>query len=206
MSLYDDLGVGKDADSETIKRAYRKKVHKAHPDKGGKAEEFHAIQRAYDVLGDAGRRARYDATGDEKGGPDKQGDILRNLAFLVLSVLDNVDIDRTDVLGLVRQNIERGSADAKQKIEQLKGKIKMRERALARLKKKKPGGENMIAHFIEGDIASNKRAIELGLAAIEHNKEMLKVLADYKYVVDKDVLSPAGERFVAFRTPESYFR
>lgn len=34
-----------------------------HPDKGGDATAFAAIQRAYDVLSDAEKRARYDATG-----------------------------------------------------------------------------------------------------------------------------------------------
>ena len=34
-----------------------------HPDKGGDAVIFAAIQRAYDVLSDAEKRRRYDATG-----------------------------------------------------------------------------------------------------------------------------------------------
>ena len=34
-----------------------------HPDKGGDAVAFAAIQRAYDVLSDAEKRRRYDATG-----------------------------------------------------------------------------------------------------------------------------------------------
>ena len=88
MSLYDDLGVSKDADRETIKRAYRKKAQKLHPDRpGGNAEKFHAITKAYDVLYDDARRANYDATG--KDGeivdlflPDQQVSLARVLVVI----------------------------------------------------------------------------------------------------------------------------
>ena len=72
MSLYDDLGVGKQATKEQIKRAYRKMAKRHHPDSNGgngSAEEFHAIALAYEVLSDPKRRARYDATGNTQDGP-----------------------------------------------------------------------------------------------------------------------------------------
>lgn len=67
MSLYDVLGVAKDATKQAIKTAYRSLAQKAHPDReGGDAEKFHEIQLAYDVLSDDGKRERYDATGETK--------------------------------------------------------------------------------------------------------------------------------------------
>ncbi|MCB2174287.1 MAG: DnaJ domain-containing protein [Actinomycetales bacterium] len=57
------LGVPRDADPQAIARAYRAAVRAAHPDSGGSAEEFHAVQRAWSLLGDPERRAGYDATG-----------------------------------------------------------------------------------------------------------------------------------------------
>ena len=72
-SLYDTLGVARGADSEEIKKAYKGLARKHHPDKGGDAEEFKRIQKAYEILSDDGRRAMYDATGSEEedggGGP-----------------------------------------------------------------------------------------------------------------------------------------
>ena len=50
MDYYEALGVSKDADSATIKKAYRKLASKHHPDKGGDAEKFKEIQTAYDTL------------------------------------------------------------------------------------------------------------------------------------------------------------
>ena len=64
---YQILGVERNADEKTIKRAYRRLAVKYHPDKNpgdGQAEErFKEINEAYEVLGDATKRARYDSLG-----------------------------------------------------------------------------------------------------------------------------------------------
>lgn len=44
------LGVRKNASWPRIQKAYREKVKTAHPDRGGSAEEFHRVQRAFDLL------------------------------------------------------------------------------------------------------------------------------------------------------------
>lgn len=44
------LGVSRDADEDTIKKAYRKLAMKHHPDKGGDPEKFKEIQNAYDKI------------------------------------------------------------------------------------------------------------------------------------------------------------
>ncbi len=60
---YEILGVSRDATQEEIKRAYRKKAHQYHPDKGGDAQKFKEINEAYQVLGDPQKRAQYDRFG-----------------------------------------------------------------------------------------------------------------------------------------------
>lgn len=64
MSLYDTLGVPKDAGVDDIKRAYKKKAVEHHPDKGGDEEEFKTLSHAYSVLSDPVKRQRYDQLGD----------------------------------------------------------------------------------------------------------------------------------------------
>jgi DnaJ-class molecular chaperone len=64
-SLYDRLGVGRGADANEIKKAYRKMALAHHPDKGGNIEEFKQIQKAYEILSDDQRRTIYDQTGQE---------------------------------------------------------------------------------------------------------------------------------------------
>ncbi len=64
---YEVLGVERNADAETIKKAYRKAAIKYHPDKnpGDKEaeEKFKEAAEAYDVLSSEDKRARYDRFG-----------------------------------------------------------------------------------------------------------------------------------------------
>jgi DnaJ-class molecular chaperone len=64
---YATLGVSKSASEKEIKQAYRKLARKHHPDvnPGDKAAEqrFKEINEAYEVLGDAEKRKKYDELG-----------------------------------------------------------------------------------------------------------------------------------------------
>lgn len=64
-SLYDTLGVSKSADASEIKKAHRKLAIEHHPDKGGDAEKFKEVQKAYEILSDDRKRQMYDQTGQE---------------------------------------------------------------------------------------------------------------------------------------------
>jgi curved DNA-binding protein len=72
---YEILGVTRTAKEEEIKKAYRKLARKYHPDlnpNNKQAEEkFKEIQEAYEVLGDADKRKKYDQLGANwKSGAD----------------------------------------------------------------------------------------------------------------------------------------
>lgn len=67
MELYDRLGVSKDADTNEIKKAFKKLAMTHHPDKGGDPEEFKKIQHAHEILTDENKRRMYDMTGSEDG-------------------------------------------------------------------------------------------------------------------------------------------
>ncbi len=63
---YKILGVERDAPQDVIKKSYRKLARKYHPDvsKVANAEErFKEVNEAYEVLGDAEKRASYDQLG-----------------------------------------------------------------------------------------------------------------------------------------------
>lgn len=55
------LGVARDADAAAIHKAYRQAVRRTHPDAGGSAAAFEAVQEAYETLRDPARRAAHDA-------------------------------------------------------------------------------------------------------------------------------------------------
>ncbi len=64
---YKILGIDKSASQDDVKRAFRKLAHEHHPDKGGDAEKFKEINEAYQALGDAEKRQRYDQFGSADG-------------------------------------------------------------------------------------------------------------------------------------------
>ncbi len=63
---YEVLGISKTASEDEIKKAYRKKAHKYHPDKkDGDEEKFKEVNSAYQVLSDSQKRQQYDQFGSE---------------------------------------------------------------------------------------------------------------------------------------------
>jgi DnaJ-class molecular chaperone len=70
---YQTLGVSRQADEATIKKAYRKLAKELHPDRTDNpkaSERFAAATAAYDLLSDNDKRARYDRGEiDEDGNP-----------------------------------------------------------------------------------------------------------------------------------------
>src|SRR5512144_1036037 len=65
---YEILGIGRNANNDEIKAAFRKLARQYHPDvnkEDGSEEKFKEINEAYGVLSDSDKRARYDRFGKE---------------------------------------------------------------------------------------------------------------------------------------------
>ncbi len=64
---YEVLGLGRDADEDALKKAYRKLAMKHHPDRNpddkASEEKFKEAKQAYEILSDAQKRAAYDRHG-----------------------------------------------------------------------------------------------------------------------------------------------
>ena len=66
---YEILGLTKSATTEEIKKAYRKKSLKVHPDKNkseSSQEAFKKLSQAYVCLSEEDKRAMYDRYGNEE--------------------------------------------------------------------------------------------------------------------------------------------
>ena len=74
LDLYQRLGLKRGASEAEIKKAYRSLAKQLHPDRNADnpkaAERFAEVTRAYDLLSDKDKRARYDRGElDEEGKP-----------------------------------------------------------------------------------------------------------------------------------------
>ena len=68
VNYYEILGIEEDADSESIKKAYKKLAKKFHPDLNpddieSSEERFKQINEAYEVLSEPSKRKLYDSYG-----------------------------------------------------------------------------------------------------------------------------------------------
>jgi molecular chaperone DnaJ len=73
---YEILGVSRDADADEIKKAFRKKARKCHPDVNDAPDaedQFKKLNEAYDALSDPNKRAQYDRFGSVGSTPGFSG-------------------------------------------------------------------------------------------------------------------------------------
>ncbi|HEB9337309.1 TPA: DnaJ domain-containing protein [Campylobacter coli] len=80
-SLYETLGVSKNASADEIKKAYRRLARQYHPDinkEKGAEEKFKEINAAYEILSDEKKRVQYDQYGDSMFGGQSFHDFSRN--------------------------------------------------------------------------------------------------------------------------------
>ena len=81
LDLYQILEVQNNCSIDNIKKSYKTKVKKCHPDKGGDPEEFKKIQLAYEILKDEEKRNKYDKYGMKAFVNEGQNDFNINDIF-----------------------------------------------------------------------------------------------------------------------------
>jgi len=157
--LYAILGVPRDADTATIRKAYRKASKRAHPDGGGTAEKFRAVSKALEVLSDAGRRKAYDETGtiEDKPVDNAQSELMGIVSALLDAVLGDLDqggipYEAADLV----QRMTKLASDRQIHIHQQRAKLKAnitKQKRLFKRFKLKGTGENFMEALIVGRIA-----------------------------------------------------
>ena len=125
-SYYDVLGVEPTASADEIRAAYRQRISKAHPDRGGSHEGATLVQEAYDCLSDPVRRALYDE------GVTASEEHLTGQAAAVLEQLFEHAIEElppdTDLVAEIKVRIAHSNAA-------LKAQLAMKTRKVTRLRR-----------------------------------------------------------------------
>jgi molecular chaperone DnaJ len=109
LDYYEVLGCAKDADGDTIKKSYRKLAMQYHPDKnpGNKEaeEKFKQAAEAYEILGNAEKRQKYDRFGHSAFGQGGAG----------FQDVDDVFANFSDIFGDLFGGMNRGARGGRQR-------------------------------------------------------------------------------------------
>ncbi len=112
LTLYEILGVAKDATTDEITAAYRQLGKRHHPDRNPgdevAAAHYARVSEAYTVLGDPARRADYDRAGTTRA-PDHRQEIMAILVPIMLQAIQTADpfvpVTRKDLVAVMRTRV-----------------------------------------------------------------------------------------------------
>lgn len=181
---YETLGVKPDADSATVKRAYRKKAKQHHPDAGGDTAAFQAVQRAYFILKDPRKRADYDQFGEASEGHGIREMAEHELCMMVVSAATGLDVAHTDLLARIREQVSQQMLKFEGEIQGLEATAKKFKEAASRLKRK-DGAVTFMVLALENSGHQAEDRIKAVQFNIERGKEVLRILDEHEYRTDK---------------------
>lgn len=182
MNLYEALGLIKGASAADIKAAFRKLAQQFHPDKeGGDKERFQEVQQAYAVLSDEEKRAHYDETGTiGVQGPTPREEAIVMLSKLANDVIDNFDIDHTNILLRIREMLDGGMKELTGIATKMEKKAEKVRRAIDRMKTVK-GKEDSMGQILAGIEKNCTEPLKQIQKQIEILKLAMEILKDHNY-------------------------
>lgn len=192
--LYNVLGVTPEATPQEVHRAYRKAAKETHPDMGGTPEKFALVKLAADVLGDAKRRAHYNATGDasEKAVDNETASALEILTQCIHAALDfaltkNIDITTLNMMADFNASLTKKRAEYLEAIEQNRVAMSQLKRLHGRFKRKKrkkkddPEPPNFMENIIAGNMRGLQSSIDMMRDKIRHLELAMTILNDHSF-------------------------
>ena len=130
--LYEDLGIAKDASDKEVKKAYKIKANKHHPDKGGDPDKFHAIALAYSVLSDSERRKQYDKNGTTQKERTPQA-IAEEILFKWIDEIFDQEFTPKNILRELHDRIAKGTATVNHELKKINFKRARLEKLIGRV-------------------------------------------------------------------------
>ena len=154
------LEVGRAAPHAEIKLAYRRKVQVAHPDRGGDADAFMLVVKAFGLLSDPDARRLFDETGavDEaavQGYRREVAVILADMfdAAVATAVATGLKLESVDFIGQMAAAVETGLADARVKLRRIDGEIGALQTLRSRIRRTDED-RNLFAERIGAQVAA----------------------------------------------------
>lgn len=189
--LYRVLGVPRGADDETVRRQYRRKARKHHPDTGGNDEDFNRVHRAFVVLSDPGKRSRYDKSGDideENVGMTPEQEAMAAIRQNLHAVLGEIvqkggEILEHNLVHLIRSRFKSQAAEIPKNIHRLKRARTSLTEAATRFVGT-PGEVNLLVTMVNAEMA----IIDSDLAKLEKDRatvtRAIEIVEHYDFKAD----------------------
>ena len=184
-SLYDVLGVNSDASNEEIKKSFREKAKKYHPDSSeGDRDTFEKIKHASLVLLDPTKRKRYDETGEEDSGPDHtQTEAMTIIMSILGKILAQDSPQRMNITSIIKTNLEGMKKEGYESIENIKTEINKFEKLEKRFIKKNKG-PNIFSISMRSNIRRSEEQIENCNKKIAVIDLAIQIMGDYSFEVE----------------------
>lgn len=188
-SLYDVLGVSKEATQKEIRKAYIQLSKEHHPDKGGNEEKFKEINAAHEILSDVSRRKIYDETGvTEKFSPEVKKTFFQSVyqELILPNIQQMAFATKDDVVGILFKSLQ----DAKKVIAQDKNKQKNIANFQKRMKKSAKNNDPWLLEAMEESLMDLKMKIfhlEYQMELMEELKIYIAEGYEFLYVTEEEV-------------------
>lgn len=190
-NLYEILGVSVDASATEIKKAFRAKASKAHPDReGGDKAAFQAIQRAYEILSDAEKRAAYDRgesidsrTLSEEEKIEKAA--IEKILHCMDAAIGNLSLEKSNYYDIPREIIN-GCAEARQSAKKAVKDIRKNLKKLRNIRRRLIKAEFYIYDHLRNrrmQLLREWKAIRFEFKVMDKIDEVLGAI---EYLVDKE--------------------
>lgn len=157
---YDILGLSRAATPAAVKTAYRTKAQLVHPDRGGEADAFVAVVRAFGVLSDPDARRLYDETGviDEDGVRNYRREVAEILADMFDTAVETaisrgLKLQQVDFIQQLTAAVTIGVTEARKTLGRTDGEIESLRELRGRIRRNGEG-HNLFAERLDTQIAA----------------------------------------------------
>lgn len=184
--LYDVLGIDKKAKKEDIKKAYRNKAKKAHPDAGGNSEEFKTVSEAYVILYDDDKRKKYDRGEDVDSTSVKQTMTDRAKQMLLQEFIKAYsDIDtclHSNVVNNIKMQLGQTADVVRKQMKKAKKDYRRLQKRLKQIKIKKKDKDSFdLAEAAQQQVLQNiSTSHKTMVADIRCLNVMIRIMENYK--------------------------
>jgi curved DNA-binding protein CbpA len=198
--LYALLGVARDADAAAIRRAYRTAAKRAHPDGGGKREDFDALKFAYECLADPDRRKHYDATGD--AGRAEVDNLDANALQHAFAAIGNLitlhesqgrDTAHVDIYGEAAKELGRKAQEFEKQLKTLRKQVEKCRSLAARSRAKRDS--DRIAPMFEAQARAIDEGVRQNEAVKRQIERAIEILGEHEFRFDKEQRRTSQQQF-----------